>query len=50
MRPRIAIATLLMLWTAKVLAAAEPLGPGDHTLSLAVGGLQRSAIVHVPPQ
>ena len=50
MRPRAAIATLLMMWAATVLAAAEPLGPGDHTLSLAVGGLQRSAIVHVPPQ
>lgn len=50
MRPRSAIATLLMLWIATALAAAEPLGPGDHTLSLAVGGLQRSAIVHIPPQ
>ena len=50
MRPRAAITTLLMLWAATVPAAAEPLGPGDHTLSLAVGGLQRSAIVHVPPQ
>jgi len=50
MRPRAAISALLMLWVATARAAAEPLGPGDHTLSLAVGGLQRSAIVHVPPQ
>jgi polyhydroxybutyrate depolymerase len=49
MRPPSAIATLLMLCGATVVAAAEQLGPGDHTLSLAVGGLQRSAIVHVPP-
>jgi len=41
---------LLTLWLATGSAAAEPLGVGDHTLSLAVGGLQRSAIVHVPPQ
>ena len=40
---------LLSLWRVSA-AAAEPLGPGNHTLSLAVGGLQRSAIVHVPPQ
>jgi len=50
MRPRAAITTLLMLWIATAAAAAEPLGTGDHTLSLAVDGLQRSAIVHVPPQ
>jgi len=49
MRPPSAIATLLMLCGATVVAAAEQFGPGDHTLSLAVGGLQRSAIVHVPP-
>ena len=50
MSPRAAITTLLMLWIAMARAAAELLGPGDHTLSLAVGGLQRSAIVHIPPQ
>jgi polyhydroxybutyrate depolymerase len=50
MRPPAAIATLLMLCGATAVAAAEQLGPGDHTLSLAVGDLQRSAIVHVPPQ
>jgi polyhydroxybutyrate depolymerase len=41
---------LLTLWMAATVAAAEPLGPGTHTLSLDVGGLQRSAIVHVPPR
>jgi polyhydroxybutyrate depolymerase len=50
MRPRAAIAPLLLLWIATAVATAEPLGTGDHTLSLAVGGLQRSAIVHIPPQ
>ena len=49
MRPPSAIATLLMLCGATAVAAAEQFGPGDHTLSLAVGGLQRSAVVHVPP-
>ena len=50
MRPPSAIATLLMLCGATAVAAGEQLGPGDHTLSLAVGDLQRSAIVHVPPR
>ena len=50
MRPRTPIATLLVLCGATAVAAAEQFGPGDHTLSLAVGGLQRSAIVHIPPQ
>ena len=50
MRPRAVITTLLMLSIAMARAVAEPLGPGDHTLALAVGGLQRSAIVHIPPQ
>lgn len=48
----IAIAMLLPLCTATRAAVAVEgaLGPGNHTLSLAVGGLQRSAIVHVPPR
>jgi polyhydroxybutyrate depolymerase len=50
MRPRTPIATLLVLCGVTAVAAAEQFGPGDHTLSLAVGGLQRSAIVHIPPQ
>jgi len=50
LRPAIAMATLLMLEIATSVAAAERFDSGDHTLSLAVGGLQRSAIVHVPPQ
>ena len=50
MRPPSAIATLLMLCGATAVAAGDQLGPGDHTLSLAVGDLQRSAIVHVPPR
>jgi poly(3-hydroxybutyrate) depolymerase len=29
--------------------AADPLGPGDHTRSLTVDGLQRSYLVHIPP-
>ena len=41
----IAVAVLLA-----TVAVAEPLGPGDHTLSLVVDGLSRSAIVHIPPQ
>ena len=50
MRPRTPIATLLVLCGATAVVAAEQFGPGDHTLSLAVGGLQRSAIVHIPPR
>jgi len=52
MRPRtaITIATFVAVCCSTAAAAAERLGPGDHTLSLAVGGLQRSAIVHVPPK
>jgi polyhydroxybutyrate depolymerase len=46
----IVVATLLSLCLAAAVATAEPMGPGNHTLSLAVDGLQRSAIVHVPPQ
>jgi len=30
------------------LSAATPLGPGRHTLSLTVDGLERTYIVHVP--
>lgn len=29
--------------------AADPLGPGDHTSTLTVGDLNRSYLVHVPP-
>lgn len=29
---------------------ADPLGPGDHTRSLTVGGLKRTYLVHVPPK
>jgi len=47
--PAIILITLLSLWGVNA-AAAEPLGPGNHTLSLAVGGLQRSALVHIPPR
>ena len=47
--PAIVRITLLSLWSVTA-AAAEPLGPGTHTLTLAVGGLQRSAIVHIPPR
>jgi len=50
MRRHPAIATLLVLCGATAVAAAEQFGPGDHTLSLAVGGLQRSALVHIPPR
>ena len=50
LRFAITIATLLVLCAATAVAAAEQLRPGDHTLSLAVGGLERSAIVHVPPR
>ena len=32
-----------------LLAAGEPLGPGDHTRSLKVDELTRSYMVHVPP-
>jgi polyhydroxybutyrate depolymerase len=28
--------------------SGEPLGPGDHTRTLSVGGLERSYLVHVP--
>jgi polyhydroxybutyrate depolymerase len=31
-------------------AAVEPLGPGDYTRTLPCGGLERSYVVHVPPQ
>lgn len=32
------------------LIAADPLGPGDHTRTLKVGELDRSYVVHIPPQ
>jgi len=48
--PAIAIATLVVLCIATAVVAAEQFRPGDHTLALTVGGLERSAIVHVPPQ
>ena len=50
MRPPSALAMLLMLCGGTAVAVAEQFGPGDHALSLAVGDLQRSAIVHVPPR
>ena len=31
-------------------AAPQPLGPGDHSRTLQVGGRERSYIVHVPPK
>ena len=42
---------LSVLWLACAsLAAAASLAPGDHEFQLTHGGLQRSYIVHVPPQ
>lgn len=41
---------LCLLWTVAILPAAPALGPGDHTRSLTVDGLQRSYLVHVPAQ
>ncbi|QDT59441.1 Alpha/beta hydrolase family protein [Stieleria bergensis] len=32
-----------------LLLAPDPLGPGDHTRTLTVGNIERSYIVHVPP-
>jgi len=46
--PAIVLATLVAFCNAMAVAAEEQFGPGDHTVSLAVGGLERSAIVHVP--
>lgn len=48
----VALAAVLALATPALAARAAPrsLSPGDHTLTLTVGGLVRSLIVHVPPQ
>ncbi len=40
-------AIALLLWVA---VAADPLGPGDHTRTLEIGGESRKYLVHVPPQ
>jgi polyhydroxybutyrate depolymerase len=39
---------LPFLLLASVGIQAGPLGPGDHTRELTVGGLKRSYLVHVP--
>jgi polyhydroxybutyrate depolymerase len=43
-----AVAFLLALVTAP--AAVAALAPGDHTLSITAGGIERGYIVHVPPR
>jgi polyhydroxybutyrate depolymerase len=40
---------ILLIATGLLLGASEPLGPGEHTRSLEVGGLKRSYLIHVPP-
>jgi polyhydroxybutyrate depolymerase len=46
----VARVAVVAFWVATGAAAGEPLGIGNHTLSLDVAGRQRSAIVHVPPR
>ncbi len=41
---------MILTWLMAVALAADPqpLGPGDHTRSLQVGGRERSYLVHIP--
>jgi polyhydroxybutyrate depolymerase len=44
------VALLSLLTAAIAYVIAAPSSPGDHSLTIKVGGRERSAIVHVPPR
>ncbi len=50
MHRRLTLAAAALLLVPALGAGAEQLAPGDHVVRLRHGGLDRSALVHVPPQ
>jgi polyhydroxybutyrate depolymerase len=42
--------TLMPLLVVVAAVGVDPLGPGDHSRKLTVGGRERSYLVHIPPQ